>query len=158
MCKIIIYMIHTCCIIYMLCLISWECSIVSYYQNTNIILTSEKQRYTFTFAALIMNIFNALFLVWVFLDKNNPKLVNYLILLSIPNIIIGLISCSFYDHLYYYGRFNDVIIAELQLFIIKCTMFIIYILYMLISYLFKKNDNFVKAQEYSEVLIAEAVN
>jgi hypothetical protein len=95
----------------MLFLISCEWTIVSYYQNTNIILASEKQRYTFTFAALIMNIFNALFLVWVFLDKNNPRLVNYLILLFIINIIIGLISCSLYDHLYYYGRFNDVIIA-----------------------------------------------
>lgn len=157
MCKIIIYMIHMCCIISMLFLISCEWTIVSYYQNTNIILASEKQRYTFTFAALIMNIFNVLFLVWVFLDKNNPRLVNYLILLFIINIIIGLISCSLYDHLYYYGRFNDVIIAELQLFIIKCTMFIIYILYMTISYLFRKNDNIVKA-EYSEVLIAEAIN
>jgi hypothetical protein len=141
----------------MLFLISCEWTIVSYYQNTNIILASEKQRYTFTFAALIMNIFNALFLVWVFLDKNNPRLVNYLILLFIINIIIGLISCSFYDHLYYYGRFNNVIIVEFQIFIIKCAIFLMYMLYISLSYLFKKNDNIVKA-EYSEVLIAEAVN
>ena len=155
--RFIFYIIHISSILFMLSLGSWECSIVSYYQNNYIILASENQRYNFTFAASIINILNALFLIWVFLDKDNIRLINYLIPILILNLVIGLLSCTLYNHLGLYGRFNDVIIVELNLFIIKCALFLICLSYNLITYMLNKNNNIVNA-DYSEVLIAEAIN
>lgn len=155
--KFIVYIIHTSCILFMCCLVSWECSIISYYQNTEIILTRETQRYNFTFAALIMNIFNALFLIWVLLDKHNTKLIKCLIFLLIFNFVIGLTCCILYNDLYYYGRFNDVIIIEFYLFITKCILFLIYQLYIIITYMLNRNNNIVK-KEYTQVLIADIIN
>jgi hypothetical protein len=102
-----------------------------------------------------MNIFNALFLIWTFFDKNNIKIINYLILLLVLNLVIGLWNCILYNNLIIYGRFNDVIIIEFKLYIIKCIIFLIYLLYKLISYILKKN---IKNTKYSEYLITEPIN
>jgi len=96
--------------------------------------------------------FNSIFLIYLFFEKKIINLINYLFILLFLNLIIGLWSCAIYDHLTPYGRFNKVIIIELNLFILKCTLFIINILYILISNIININD-----AEYTEELIATPI-
>jgi hypothetical protein len=133
----------------MCCLVSWECSVVSYYQNKDIILTTENEKYNFIFMASIMNIFNILFLLFVFFDKN-IKLV-YFGLLLILNLIIGLWNCTIYNNIKLYGLFNDIIIFEFNIFLIKFISLFVGLLYTLIVYIIIKNDTIY--EDYEENLI-----
>jgi len=149
MCKFIVNIINILCIIFMCCLVSWECSVVSYYQNKDIILTTENEKYNFIFMASIMNIFNILFLLFVFFDKN-IKLV-YFGLLLILNLIIGLWNCTIYNNIKLYGLFNDIIIFEFNIFLIKFISLFVGLLYTLIVYIIIKNDTIY--EDYEENLI-----
>ena len=149
MCKFIVNIINILCIIFMCCLVSWECSVVSYYQNKDIILTTENEKYNFIFVASIMNIFNILFLLFVFFDKN-IKLV-YFVLLLILNLIIGLWNCTIYNNIQLYGKFNDIIIFEFNIFLIKFLSLFVGLLYTLIVYIIIKNDTIY--EDYEENLI-----
>lgn len=155
MINFIIYIIHMASILSMCCIASWECSVVSYYQNTNIILASEIQGYDFTFIASIMNMFTVIFLLCLFFDKNILRLSSYLMVLLILNLVMGLWVCSLYEHTNLHGRFDEVIIIELNLFIIKCILFFIMMIYVILSYVFRDDNT---NTEYSEVLIATPIN
>ena len=141
----------------MCCVISWEYYIVAYYRNTEFILTSMYQRYNFTLVISIINTLNVLYLILKYIDKDIIKLNKYFVFLIILNLIIGLWNCTLYNNHYNYGKFNNVINFELQLFVIKCMLSIMYALYNIIFYsMFKEND--IITPEYSQVLIAKPVN
>lgn len=127
----------------------WELYIVSYYQNSNIILANEFQRYKFTFIVSIMNILNSLYLLYLLLNNYNNKIVLSSVLIII-NLIVGVWACALYDNMSNYGRFNQVIIIEFKFYIFKCLISVIFIIYKLIKYVFSRKINSV---EYSEILI-----
>ena len=154
MLKLIINILHILTIICIYCLVSWEIYIVSYYQNKNFILTSEYQKYNFTFISSVMNILNSLFLVWVYFDKHNVRIINYLIFLLIMNIIMGLWCCFIYTNYKNYGHFNDVINVELYIYVIKWIFLFGYASYILLSHVFNKN---IIKEEITQNLIPEPI-
>ena len=86
-----------------------------------------------------MNIFNGILLLTTFLNKNN-NLLKYFTILGLINLMIGLWNCQLYYHLNAYGRFNDVIIIEFNLFMIKCIVFLIISTIWLVNSFYKSNE------------------
>lgn len=126
----------------------WELYLVSYYQDTYIILASEYQRYKFTFIVSIMNILNSLYLSYLLINNNNKIILSSI--LTITNLIVGLWACILYDNLSDYGRFNQVIFIELKLYFFKCLIIVIFIIFKIIKCIFNRKINNL---EYSEILI-----
>jgi len=149
MCKFIVNIINISCIIFFCCIVSWECSVVSYYQNKDIILTTENEKYNFIFMASIMNIFNILFLLFLFFNKKINFI--YFTFLLILNLLIGLWNCTIYNTIKFNNDFNNIIIIEFNLFLIKLIILFIGLIYTLVSYIIFKNDNVY--EEYEENLI-----
>ena len=147
-------LLHIVSIFFIFCVGIWEITIISYYQN-KVLLPIEYQKYNFTLIAAIINIFNSLFLLQLFFNRKRIVL-KYLIILI--NLIIGVWSFLLYENMHKYGRFNNVIIFELNLLIIKSLLSIInsIILFCISFYKinYKTNDNIIIA-EYTKVVIAE---
>jgi len=131
--------LHLSVMLFMFSIGIWEIYIVSYYQNTEILLASESQNYNFTFIVSVMNIFNGFLLLTGFFNKTK-KTLEYFIILGLINLIIGLWNCQLYYHINAYGRFNEVVIIEFNLFMIKCIIFLILYTVLLFNSLYTSND------------------
>jgi hypothetical protein len=84
----------------------------------------------------ILNIVNSSFLLFALINKGEIRIINAYILFGI-NLFIELWNISLYYNLKIYGRFNDVIIIELYVFLLECLIIIIIIF---ISQLYKLNQ------------------
>ena len=135
----LINILYVTSILSILCLTSWEIYVVSHYQNTELNITHEYQKYDYVYITSVINLVNSLLLIWIFVDIQNERIINYLIFLTILNFIMGLWCCKLYVHHIHHSNFNIVLTIELILFIIKCIILLIYILYRLLNNVFKKN-------------------
>jgi hypothetical protein len=122
----------------------WEIYIASYYQNTKILLASESQNYNFILIVSVMNILNGSLLLTRFINKTKQTL-EYFIILGVINLIIGLWNCQLYYHINAYGRFNNVVIIEFNLFMIKCIIFLIIYTVILFNSVYTSNDSAINA-------------
>ena len=139
--KYIQIVLHLCCIITIFSIAICEMKYISYYYNKDLVLTSEIEGYNFTYVCSIMNILNTIFLSWVLLDKNNVKIISYTIMLFVINLIIGFWAVSLYCNLRIFGRFNDIIIIQFDLFLIECLILIIFIIFSFYKYHNNFNEN-----------------
>lgn len=132
-------LLHIWCAFGIFIVVIYELKYVSKYGDTELILTSEIEGYNFTYGCSILNIFNVIFLLWVLFDKSNKKIITYAFILFVINLIFGLWSISLYVNLKIIGRFNDIIILQFNIFLIECSLFL---LFLVITFFksFKQNE------------------
>ena len=123
-------------IINFLCIGIWEIILIFRYQNN--LLINESSAYNFIFICSTLNIINSLALLWLLF---NTFIINNYIALFILNIIIGLMSISFSNSIYIFGRFYDVIITEMIMFYSKCIIAGILIIINMYKNRLSKQDN-----------------
>jgi hypothetical protein len=68
-------------ILSILCFTSWEIYVVSHYQNKELAITHEYQKYDYVYVTSVINLLNTLLVIWIYVDKQNKRIINYLILM-----------------------------------------------------------------------------
>ena len=102
----------------------YEIYLISLYNNN--IYIEENIAYNFICASCMINLLNTLSFMWLIFHEF--IIYNY-ILLIILNISIGIMSISFYNSVYQYGRFNNIIDLEMIIFYVKLVIFGFYIVF-----------------------------